>query len=63
MWYKVYIGNKVQVLEARSSYWAASNAAGEHCLWVTGSWFNQPVIYVVESDNTEVKVWEDSDEI
>jgi len=62
MWYRVQIDNKVQVLEARSSYWAASDAAGEHCLWVRGSWFNQPVIYVVESDNAEVKVWEDSDE-
>ncbi len=59
MWYRVKIDNKVQVLEARSSYFAASVAAAEHCLWVTGSWLSQPIVYSVESDGATVEVWED----
>jgi hypothetical protein len=58
MWYRVKI-DKVEVVEARSSYYAAVKAAGEHCLWVTGSWLSQPIVYSVESDGAKVEVWED----
>jgi hypothetical protein len=59
MWYRVKIDNKVKVVEAGSSYLAASVAAAEHCLWVRGSWFSQPIVYSVESDGAKVEVWED----